>query len=110
MGIVIIFRQEVGQFYLGENRVGQFYVGTHGAGHIHVGEVGHLVIGVDSCAKYNHIPFLALPLLSDWLLSRNLSVSVLSAESGDLLGFGETIFGHTSKVGIDSALQLRGSE
>ncbi len=48
MGIVIIFRQEVGQFYLGENRVGQFYVGTHGAGHIHVGEVGHLVIGVDT--------------------------------------------------------------
>lgn len=37
MGILIVFRQEVGQFS----------VGAHGAGHIQVGEVGHLAIGVD---------------------------------------------------------------
>ena len=51
MGIVIVFRQGVGQFSLGENWVGQFYVDTHGAGHIHVGEVGHLAIGVDTGCK-----------------------------------------------------------
>src|SRR5438128_2431089 len=40
----------------------------------------------DTSAKYNHETFLALPLLSDRLLSRNLCVIVLSAESRDQFG------------------------
>ena len=39
-----------------------------------------------SMPKYNHETFLAVPLLSDRLFSRNLGVIVLSAESTDLFG------------------------
>jgi hypothetical protein len=41
MVILIVFRQERGQFY----------VGAHGAGHIQVSEVGHLAIGVDNSSR-----------------------------------------------------------